>query len=141
MICCALMIEANCILMFMCNIFNGSISPISLTISSVSFGRYFANSPCLKLFLFFLIFSGGAPVDLPPCMRQRPFFIAQFLHLPPFLVLAPHLFLIAWGLFCIYIHTTVLICILSIKKAPRRMLATYLLSKFIIIPTDVKPSF
>src|SRR5690625_726131 len=99
---------------------NGLMSLMLFMISNVSSGRYLANNPCVLALLFFFIFSGGAPVDLPPCIRQRPFGIAQFLHDFPLLVLAPQrfLFLTAWALFCIYIHTTVLICILGMKKAP-----------------------
>jgi len=32
---------------------------------------------------------GRGPVDLPPCIRQRPFFIAAARHGVPFLVFAP----------------------------------------------------
>lgn len=35
------------------------------------------------------------PVDFPPCMRHRPFFIADCRHGDPWRVRAPHLF--AWG--------------------------------------------
>src|SRR5690625_2131539 len=87
-ICCALMIEANCICIFVHNISSGLISFILSIISSVSSGKYFANKPCFILFLFFLV----GPVDLPPCIRQRPFAIAPFLHGVPALVLAPHNF-------------------------------------------------
>src|SRR5690625_736050 len=94
---------------------NGLMSLMLFMISNVSPGRYLANKPCVLALLFFFIFSGGAPVDLPPCIRQRPFGIAQFLQVPPSRVLAPHfLRLTAWALFrflLIYINTTVLICI------------------------------
>src|SRR5690625_2370455 len=107
--------------MFVHKISNGLISLILSMISSVSFGRYLANKPCFIAFCFPFIFSGGAPVDLPPCIRQRPLGIAQFLHVFPLRVLAPQrfLFLIAWGSFCIYIYTTILMLNLSMKKAPR----------------------
>src|SRR5690625_7429654 len=112
------MIEANCICILVHNISSGLISFILSIISSVSSGKYFANKPCFILFLFFL----GGPVDLPPCIRQRPFAIAPFLHGVPALVFAPHNSrpFFARGRFVfldIYINTTVLICILSMKKA------------------------
>src|SRR5690625_4768875 len=98
------MMDANCILILVHKISNGLISLIPSIISSVSFGRYFANKPCVLALLFFL----GGPVELPPCIRQRPLAIAYALHGFPVRVLAPHLFLIVWGRFVIYIHTTVL---------------------------------
>src|SRR4029453_14631784 len=42
--------------------------------------------PCLRAFLFPL----GAPGDIPPCIRQRPFAIAGDRHRLPLLVRAPH---------------------------------------------------
>src|SRR5690625_2246340 len=50
---------------------------------------YRRKSPCVNALSFFL----GAPVDLPPCILQRPFAIAQFLQgFPVRFDLAPHLF-------------------------------------------------
>src|SRR5690625_2676563 len=97
------MIDANCICMFVHNISSGSMLLMLFIISSVSCGKYFANKPCLKLFLFCF----GGPVDLPPCIRHLPFAIAPFLHGLPDLVLAPQRFL-AWGCFAIYIRTYLL---------------------------------
>jgi hypothetical protein len=42
-------------------------------------------SPCFKAFLF----PFGAPGDVPPCIRQRPFFIAGDRQDFPLLVFAP----------------------------------------------------
>src|SRR5690625_5379649 len=87
-------------------------------ISSVSSGKYLANKPCFLAFLFFL----GGPVDLPPCIRQRPFAIAPFLHGVPALVFAPHNSrpFFARGRFVfldIYINTTVLVVIFKHEKS------------------------
>src|SRR5699024_2915629 len=103
MICCDLIIEANCILIFIQRISNGSIVSMSFTISIVSLGRYLANKPCFFAFCFPFHLVGGAPVDLPPCIRHLPFAIELFLHGLPLLVLAPHrlfFFFFAWGCFC-----------------------------------------
>src|SRR5690625_5750396 len=83
------MIDANRILMFSQSMFNASAFSISSIISSVSSGRCLAKSPCVNALSFFF----GAPVDLPPCILQRPFAIAQFLQgFPVRFDLAPHLF-------------------------------------------------
>src|SRR5699024_3006445 len=113
-ICCERIMDANCILIFIHRISNGSIDSISLTISIVSFGKYLANNPCDLALEFFFIFLGGAPVDFPPWSLHRPFpgvlvpHPAGLLQGVPALVLAPQYFL-SWALFCIYIYTTVLI--------------------------------
>ena len=57
---------------------------------SAASSRRFATAsavwrPCLRA----LELPIGAPVDLPPCILQRPFAIAGDWHLIPFLVLAP----------------------------------------------------
>ena len=70
--------------------------------SARTYGSYFLSS-VFSVFVFFIFF-GEAPVDFPPCIRQRPLAIALFLHGFPLLVLAPQKF--AWGLFCIYIAPT-----------------------------------
>src|SRR5699024_5593504 len=87
-------------------------------IATVSFGKYLANKPCVRALLFFFIFSGGAPDDLPPCKRHLPFAIEPFLHGVPALVFAPHLFL-TWGLFCIYIRTYLLVMYFEHEKSTR----------------------
>src|SRR5699024_1599282 len=104
--------DANCILIFIHRLSNGSIVSMSFTISIVSFGKYLAKRPCFLAFCLPFILAGGAPVDLPPCIRHLPFAMALFLQGLPDLVLAPHklsFFLFAWGSFRIYIYTTVLI--------------------------------
>src|SRR5690625_3144357 len=107
-ICCARIIDANCILIFIQRISIGSMFSTSFIISIVSLGKYLENNPCFLALAFFFIFSGGAPVDLPPCILQRPFAIAFPLHGFPDLVFAPQCFqLFAWGLFCIYNYTTI----------------------------------
>src|SRR5690625_3075003 len=74
-ICCARIIDANCIFILVHNISSGLISLRLSIISSVSSGRYFANNPCVLALLFFL----GGPVLLPPCILHLPLAIGLFL--------------------------------------------------------------
>src|SRR5690625_3970601 len=101
MICCALMIDANCIFILVHSISNGFISLMLSMISSVSSGKYFANNPCVRALLFFL----GAPPLEPWNLQTLNPGVAQFLQRSPVLLLvAVHLFL--FGFLANYTSTT-----------------------------------